>query len=288
MSTDIFNYRKHPITGADESVLITDECHTVPSSGKPYVRLHECIAPGTAVTITATLPGSTFSATSEADCFVTEATPDVPQGLIAHMTIGQTSAPAQRNRGMVRFPLVTLPSIAGLATVSMNLRNTSGAGGYPSLWNVGLHSLSSSFSEATETWNTQPAHNVVAEDIVQFGGAGFYTWDITNLYNSWKASPGTNFGLLVKSADEFTPDQLRDVSTREDPGFQPVLTVIEASSGMVSVGSVLPTAVNEFVVSEEFSAVAFHSLLAGAEICVTYTGLGTSINAENLCRIFGP
>ena len=151
---------------------------------------------------------------------------------------------------------------------------------------MGIHALNASFSETGVNWNNQPGHNPVAESVVQIGATGWYSWNVTGLYNSWQSS-GTNYGVKLIDGNEFEGDTQRDWDTREGGSFVPYLEVTDSADSMTEVGSVLPTASNEFVVNYARGCIAFHSALAGATVNVSYWGLGSNITAELLQEEFG-
>lgn len=279
------NLLEDPFTGADQSVEVT-ESYTVPSSGDPYVYLDGIPVddPSKPVSLLATLPYTVYNVNPEADTTTFEGD-SVNRGSQVSMRTGTAAfGTNQRNRALLRFPLSGLPR-AGLATVNINLRDTTGQAGFPGLRNVGIHRLTGSFTEST-VWSTEPGHDAAAESVVQATTAGFYSWDITDIYNDWIDGVNTNFGVKLIDGNEGETDKSRDWSTKEDTGFKPYLQVIPATDSMAEAFTVLPQNAFEFVVNYSRGVIALHGSLAGGNIEVTYHTRGTNMHAALMTSLF--
>ncbi len=60
-----------------------------------------------------------------------------------------------------------------------------------------LDSITSSWDQATVRWPTRPLYSNVSTIPASTKGQ-WYVIDITGLYNNWKASPSTNYGILLR------------------------------------------------------------------------------------------
>lgn len=67
--------------------------------------------------------------------------------------------------------------------------------------------VNSDWYEDVATWNVQPSINtVISGSTVKVSRSGWYTWDITEIAQSWMQNINENYGLLIKSAEDGSID----------------------------------------------------------------------------------
>jgi len=79
-----------------------------------------------------------------------------------------------------------------------------------------------SWSESTLTWNNKPSYTTKVESVAYSAGPKKYnSWDITNLMRAWRAGTKTNYGVMIKLAEESgsTVSVLYDGSTDNSDYF---------------------------------------------------------------------
>ena len=67
---------------------------------------------------------------------------------------------------------------------------------------VEVHKVNSTWSSTTMTWANQPTHNPIAEDYMLVAGAGYYTWNITDIVRGWYSGQNTGMVFRVDSTAE--------------------------------------------------------------------------------------
>nr|WP_162990890.1 DNRLRE domain-containing protein [Maliibacterium massiliense] len=76
---------------------------------------------------------------------------------------------------------------------------------------VSVHKLNANWNTDTVTWNNQPPHNSIAEDIRMVKNAGWHTWDITSIARDWY-TVSDNRGMLFRAVGAYEgtpPDNFR-------------------------------------------------------------------------------
>ena len=122
-----------------------------------------------------------------------------------------SDANVYKARGILKFDLSSLPPTAVTATLSLYLDSAN-----VSSKTVSIHRLTESVDIVGTSWNKRTAAtNWTTAGGYYFGtpvasqtvtnGVGYVSFDITNLYNAWKAGTYTNEGVIIKLADEVTP-----------------------------------------------------------------------------------
>jgi len=128
-------------------------------------------------------------------------------GEATFLLTGFNSGPdPSRNRAFARFDLSYIPSDAKVtqATLSFYLENGSGQNKVC----MSAHRVLGSWHEAPPwypniTWNNQPGHDsfAAATHFVDTT-AGYKTWDVTSLVQSWIDGSEANYGLMLRGPEE--------------------------------------------------------------------------------------
>lgn len=279
MPTD---WRVDPFTDNDQSVLISDEAHTVPGSSPYYVALDEIPRQDTPSSILVKDTSSTTTATPSADAWVYEGSPSTNYGSQAYGQIGRDSAPSSyRHRFLLTFNIASLPSNADSCKLRV-YQNAIGSSGYPLSTPVGVHQVTGTWSGGSVTWATQPAYNAVAAGTANITNSGLYDIDITALYNAWKAGSITNYGvILIHGNENGGSDSIRQFASVEDStsSHRPCLCVVSNGASYTEVARQVTPGAGQFAVNYERGYLRFNSAQAGTNILVDYYGRGTPIRA---------
>lgn len=286
------NYRRDPFTDADESLLIQGEEHTVPGASPYYVYLEELprldspesIVVRPAATLTTIQPG----ATAGTDTYVVSTAPTTNYGSSTFMATGRASAPGgDTYRSLLKFDVSGVSGTVTQAILVLHFENTGSPGGYPGQEDIAVHEATSTWAESTVTWNTAPTFNPVAEAVTAIYSEGFYEWDVTSLVSDWVSGASTNYGFLIKNADESTTDNARNFSTSDNStaSYHPALKVYTANASYTIVAKATVPAAGEVAVSYERGALRFNAAQSGAAVEVDYWGTGSPIDAEDVSGI---
>ncbi|MDQ0418887.1 D-alanyl-D-alanine carboxypeptidase [Croceifilum oryzae] len=111
--------------------------------------------------------------------------------------IAGTHADYGATRSFIKFDLPTLIQGAQITGVKFSLHQYSTAHQQP----VNLHPVTSSWTSKGITWNEQPS---VGQKLNQsiVGGAGEYSWDLTELGKDWYSNKTPNNGISLQYEDE--------------------------------------------------------------------------------------
>lgn len=112
--------------------------------------------------------------------------------------VSEISGPAENNPMLSK---ITLPIGATLDSAVFSVNVT----GDNSLSNLAIHRITSGWTEAGVTWNTQPSFDPAASAVFPstiVDGSGWYNVDVTNLVQYWLNNPLDNFGLLLKQDNQ--------------------------------------------------------------------------------------
>lgn len=125
-------------------------------------------------------------------------------------TITGTGGSVTKQRGVIKFDLTSLPGAVNSATLSLYLDSANAASK-----TIQIHKLTEDPTEAEVTWNKRnsatnwttagwqfDASPLVSQAVTN--SAGYVSFDITTLYNQWKANTVNNYGLAIKLSDEVT------------------------------------------------------------------------------------
>lgn len=283
------NLRVDPFTDADEAVLISGEEHTVPGNSPYYVWLDEIPReenPGTlAVRERGTSADIQPDGTAGVDAYVFEGSPGTNYGTSIILVTGRDGSPPNgRYRSFIAFDL---SSITAGSVVSATLRLTleaTGGGGYPAANPVGVHRVTSAWTEGAVNYTGIPTFSAVAEDVVTLYAAGVYEWDITDLVNGWLAGTYANHGLCLKHADESLTDTARNFTSSDGvtAGNRPMLRVMTAGGEFTVVARTATPGAGEVAVNYDRGALRFNSADAGKSIDVDYYGTGSPVDADDV------
>jgi murein DD-endopeptidase MepM/ murein hydrolase activator NlpD len=128
---------------------------------------------------------------------------------------------------LLRFNLTGLPSQASSAKIDLYVFPRGDSSTFTGMY---LDKLTSSWDENTG-WNNRPT-GVNIRTLSAPTAYGWYSIDITSLYNSWKSGAAANYGIRLRptnNANNFNVFYSSDFSV--NPSLRPKLTVI-ASTGI--------------------------------------------------------
>jgi len=121
-----------------------------------------------------------------------------------------TGGGVSKMRSIIKFDLSSVPANAVTAILALYLSSADA-----SSKTISLHKLTESPTASQATWNNRAtgtawttvggvyASTPVASKVVA-NSAGYVEFDITNLYNEWKAGTTQNYGLIIRLNDEVT------------------------------------------------------------------------------------
>ena len=140
-------------------------------------------------------------ALAAADTLLCEYNPNTNYGVAPFLEAGQTVDPAHRRSILIRFDVSSLPESVQHVKLRLTFSTIATLGCH--LSEVTVHKVTSSWAENTVTYNTSPTWDPAAA--ATFDGTVYgpgtqgdvWEWDITGLYNQWKADPAGNFGVLL-------------------------------------------------------------------------------------------
>lgn len=92
---------------------------------------------------------------------------------------------------------------------------------------IEVHQVNGDWDSATVTWDNQPAHNSNIEDYQTVDSRSWYTWNITNIAQSWYED-GRNTGVMFKLPDwvEAGSENWHEFySSDYSPAYSPYLTI---------------------------------------------------------------
>lgn len=283
------NRRINPFTLEEMPAAISGETHTVPATSPFWVWLDEIPLEETPGSLTVWDESNATDiqpdGSSGSDAYIYEDTPSTNQGSAIILVTGREGGPAYgRYRSLLQFDLSSLPS-GDVTQALLRLYMESGGGGYPTGNPVGVHEITSTWSEGSVTYSSQPTHEPVAEDVITATSAGWYEWDITSLVAAWKSGSKTNRGVLLKHADEVSATDTARNWTSSDSGTtanRPMLRVSVAGTTYTIVPQATTPGIGEVAVSYPFGALNFHSSAAGKSVSVDYKGTGSPVRVEDL------
>lgn len=268
--------RVDPFTGADNSISITREAHTIPSAPNYYVKLSEFpkqVTPSTVVVRNA--PTIVDVQPAASDAYIYSGSPGVNYDN-ADLGFGYNGVGI--NRSLAQFDLSTVPAAASIiqALVRVNV--------YTAAVNtIECHTVTSAWTQGTVTWATQPTYNATAETTVALAGAGWLEFDVTDLVKKWKNGQVVNNGVVLRAVDETLNAVL--VARSSDygtPSLRPMLRIIVAGSQFAETAlvSAVPLA-GQVAVSYDTAQMRFNSADGGKLIEVTYTGQGSPLRGSD-------
>lgn len=152
--------------------------------------------------------------------------------------IGTTVTDETRSYALLRFDVSSLPSSAESVKLQLRFSGITSAGCH--LSEVTVHRVTSTWDEDTVSYSTRPTWDSAVIDTFDgtILGTGYigdvWEWDITELYNEWKANPSSNFGVLLSA-----PTALVDLQAQQgfyskegapDDAYAPRLVIEEGSA----------------------------------------------------------
>lgn len=152
--------------------------------------------------------------------------------------IGTTVTDETRSYALLRFDVSSLPSSTGSVKLQLRFSGITSAGCH--LSEVTAHRVTSAWDENTVSYSTRPTWDSAVIDTFDgtILGTGYigdvWEWDITELYNEWKANPNSNFGVLLSA-----PTALVDLQAQQgfyskegapDDAYAPRLVIEEGSA----------------------------------------------------------
>ena len=132
-------------------------------------------------------------------------------------------------RTYIQFDLNTIPTNARLISASLSLYQFSSVGS--GSFTVGLYQVTSDWGESNITWNNQPTSSseVEASCTVYTGSTVWKTWyNIGDLVKGWLDGSVTNYGMLLKAANELSINVKAAFRTSDyttDTSKRPKLTI---------------------------------------------------------------
>ena len=155
-----------------------------------------------APTVTITLqPGSEGK-----DSDVISGSPDFNPGSYQGLWVGYNST---KYRAYLQFDLSPTPLPAGAVVTNAYLKlyqyNFIGSGSF----SVGLYKVTGNWGENSITWNNQPTSSSGAEAFrtIYTSTGTWRTWYIDDLVKGWLEGSISNYGMLLKPADESSNDK---------------------------------------------------------------------------------
>ena len=279
----MINYRYDEFLGQDLSVLLTGESIKIPSGSPYYVSLNEVPREETPSTLLVRAAGTATTVNPDQDCGVDQNNPGTNNNT-GTATVGRYSAVSggQLARIFMRFDIAALPAVASVAKIRVYSQRP------PQASVVGLHKVTSTWTETGPTWTSQPTYDAVPAGQYSLPGGGtlfyaeeWYEADITGLYNAWKSS-GVNYGLMLK-ADESVFDTFCNINTKDTgfPAYKPQLVVVGSGNAYKEVSRSVTPASGEFAVHYGTGRLRFHSSAAGLTLDCDYRGQGSPIDAQH-------
>jgi hypothetical protein len=167
-----------------------------------------CAAPGTQ------------TVTANADTWVDQAAPTSANGSDVDLLVRSRNGSRNR-RILVRFPLPALPAGCTVVNARLRLYVTNQAADRT----IEAYRAAAAWTEATVTWNTQPAAAGTAATSVSPSAANLWLeWSVARQVQAMYSSSNTGF-LLRDSVEDATSNQQQTASSREDAPNDPELIV---------------------------------------------------------------
>ncbi len=140
-------------------------------------------------------------------------------------------------RSLIQFDLSSVPSDATITSAELILKAANHAvNGSFGTNESKLHRVSSSWTESTVTWNTQPTYsqNIFVTLPTSTSATQDYTVDVTNHVKDMVSNPAANFGWMLKSSIEETYKAMRFHSSDATTSNLRPLLKIKFSCGLTT------------------------------------------------------
>lgn len=273
---------------------------------------------------------ATVTLTAIADNTMYEESGDLSNGAGIHFFVGRTAGTngALSRRGLVRFNLAgAIPAGSQIDSATLQLRDSRVPGGTPIQSSVGLHRALESWGEGASdavclggnegcgtqaaagdaTWTQRlypatdwstPGGQFVATASAQttVGGIGLYQWTSPQLaadIQGWLTTPATNFGWVVKAADEATLRSAKRFDSRQNAtaGNRPQLTIEYSASNQQPTLNAIPNP--PAILEDAFQqSVTLSGISAGGadqqEITITAVSSNPNLIADPVVNYFSP
>lgn len=123
------------------------------------------------------------------DSYVDQANPATNYGTNTSLQVSGIAG--NQFRSFVQFDITALPTVAEKVIIRLyNASTQSVPAGV-------VYRVTSSWDQATVTWNTAPGYTENWGTVAYATGAGYKELDITTLYNAWQAGTYTNYGIAI-------------------------------------------------------------------------------------------
>lgn len=275
------DYRVATFSGADQAVQILRWGATIPSNSPYEVKLPELPREDDPTTLLVRQTGAVTNiqpdGTAGIDTYLDEAAPTTNYGTTAYTRVG-TAAGGQKARDYTKFDVTSGPTTAEKVVMRKYLETAGG-----SAQTFGVHKLTSAPTEASDTWNSPPTHDLVAEDTTIVYGAGWYEFDVTTWYNAVKAGSITNHGLMLKHTNEATANTQRQFTSSDGSASQrPVLRITAQGNVFSEVAEATTPAALEVRCKYSRGILGFNAADAGKSILVDLYGRGSPVAAKDV------
>jgi hypothetical protein len=154
------------------------------------------------------------------DSYSWQSVPLANNGKSDNFEIASYDKPPYNMRGWVEFNLTSIPTNVWIISANLRLRlwhkttedpteNMGDATGRT----YGVYRLLQPWGERTVNWSNQPNYTDThyATSAVPSGQGGWYgpfiwmDWDISDIMNDWRANSTSNYGLVVRDTQEYSP-----------------------------------------------------------------------------------
>jgi uncharacterized membrane protein len=151
------------------------------------------------------------------------------QTIAAGIAFGEDIIETGIGRTYIQFDLSTVPAGAMVTDADLKLYQI-GAVGSGKFVTISLYQVIRGWKENTITWNNQPDSSGIVETScnITIGSVGWESWDIDNLVQGWFSGNITNYGMLLKCAENILINEVANFHSSEytpDPGKHPKLEI---------------------------------------------------------------
>jgi len=143
-------------------------------------------------------------------------------------------------RSMIQFNISTIPAGATISSAVLQVYLV-GSYDFPSTARtITTYRISSSWSESSVTWNSQPSYaEAYGSASITSGAWGWYSFDVTNLARGWANGSLPNYGIMLRGPEWSGADSSwRSFSTREGSNTPKLVITYSGLAASVDAGSV--------------------------------------------------
>ena len=132
---------------------------------------------------------------------------DVNFSDVGHMVVGREATYYNYCRSLFKFTLPTLNKgdMVVSAKISVYNSNTEFYSSTTPDMQVNAHKITSAWTLDKVKWSNQPSYSSTVADyefVKKSSPTGWRNFDISSIVKQWYENPGTNYGILLKSANE--------------------------------------------------------------------------------------